>query len=62
MKYQVGDLVRHSAMFNKDGEKTNVKGIVMEAEKHRTRIHWLDRDDVSWYAYDNLAIQKLEAK
>ena len=62
MKYQVGDLVRHLGVYNKQGEDANVKGIVLKAEKHQMYIHWLDRDDASWYTCDNLYIQKLEAK
>ena len=62
MKYQVGDLVRHLGVYNKQDENTNVKGIVLKAEKYQMYIHWLDRDDSSWYTMDNLYIQKLEAK
>ena len=58
MKYQVGDLVRHLGVYNKQGEDANVKGIVLKAEKHQMYIHWLDRDDSSWYTMDNLYIQK----
>lgn len=65
MKYQVGDLVRHLRVYNKQYKDVNVKGIVIKAEEYQMYIHWLDRDDFiscSWYTFDNLYIQKLEAK